>query len=38
MPFYRGFYIDPYYIYLVLPALMISIFAQIGGKSTFSKY
>ncbi len=38
MPFYRGFYIDPYYIYLVLPALLISILAQIGVKSTFSKY
>ena len=38
MPFYYGFYIDPYYIYLVLPALVISILAQIGVKSTFSKY
>jgi Zn-dependent membrane protease YugP len=38
MPFRYGFYIDPYYIYLVLPALVISILAQIGVKSTFSKY
>lgn len=37
MPFY-GYYLDPLYIYLVLPALVLSIFAQIKVKSTFSKY
>ena len=37
MPFY--FYgIDSYYILLVIPAIIISIFAQIKVKSTFSKY
>ncbi len=37
MPFY--FYgIDSYYILLVIPAILISLFAQIKVKSTFSKY
>ena len=36
MPFYYG--IDYYYIVLVLPAILISIFAQIFVKSSFSKY
>ena len=35
MPF---FYFDVYYIYLILPALIISIIAQMKVKSTFSKY
>lgn len=34
--FYYG--IDPYYIYLVLPAVVLSLIAQILVKSTFSKY
>lgn len=34
--FYYG--IDPYYIYLVLPAVLLSLIAQIAVKSTFSKY
>ena len=37
MPFY-GYYIDPLYIYLVLPAILLSVFAQIKVKSTFSKF
>ncbi len=36
MPFYYG--IDYYYIVLVLPAILISVFAQIFVKSSFSKY
>ncbi len=32
------FYFDVYYIYLILPALIISVIAQIKVKSTFSKY
>ncbi|MBE6786970.1 MAG: zinc metallopeptidase [Ruminococcaceae bacterium] len=37
MPYY--FYgIDPLYLYLVLPAILLSLFAQIKVKSTFSKY
>ena len=35
MPF---FYFDSYYILLVIPALILSLFAQIKVKSTFSKY
>lgn len=34
--FYYG--IDPLYIYLVLPAIILSLIAQIKVKSTFSKY
>jgi len=30
--------IDQYYIILVLPALILSIFAQFKVKSTFNKY
>lgn len=37
MLFY-GYYLDPLYIYLVLPAIVLCIFAQIKVKSTFSKY
>lgn len=36
-----GYYfygIDPLYLYLVLPAIVLSLFAQIKVKSTFSKY
>ena len=37
MPFY--FYgIDPLYLYLVFPAIILSLFASIKVKSTFSKY
>lgn len=35
MPFFR---IDSYYIYLILPAMIIAIIAQINVKSTFNKY
>mgnify|MGYP006336197383 CR=1 FL=1 len=31
-------YIDPYYIMLVVPTLIISLIAQAKVKSTFSKY
>lgn len=37
MLFY-GYYLDPLYMYLVLPAIVLCIFAQIKVKSTFSKY
>ena len=37
MPFYY-YGIDPYYIYLVLPAIVLCSIAQIAVKSTFSKY
>ncbi len=37
MPIY-AYYLDPLYIYLVLPAILLSLFAQIRVKSTFSKY
>lgn len=36
MPFYYG--IDPLYIYLVLPAIILSLLAQIKVKSTFAKF
>ena len=36
MPFYYG--IDRYYILLVLPAILISLIAQILVKSSFAKY
>lgn len=35
MPF---FYMDSYYLLLVIPALIIAMFAQVKVKSTFSKY
>lgn len=34
--FYYGF--DLYYLYLIVPAILLSLFAQIKVKSTFSKY
>lgn len=37
MPFYY-YAIDPYYIYLVLPAIILCTIAQIAVKSTFSKF
>lgn len=37
MPFYY-YGIDPLYLYLVLPAILLSFIAQIMVKSTFSKY
>ncbi len=33
-----GFYLDRYYLILVVPALIISMIAQIKVKSTFNKY
>lgn len=38
MPYFGFYGIDPLYIYLVLPAVLLSFFAQIKVKSTFSKY
>lgn len=35
-PYFYG--IDPLYLYLVLPAIILSIYAQFKVKSTFSKY
>lgn len=35
MPFY---FFDSYYIYLVIPALLIALFAQMNVKSAFHKY
>lgn len=35
-PFYYG--IDPLYLYLVLPAIVLSIIAGVSVKSTFAKY
>lgn len=32
------FYFDPYYLYLIIPALIISMFAQYKMKATFKKY
>ena len=32
------FYFDQYYLILVVPALLLSVIAQISVKSTFSKY
>ncbi len=37
MPFYY-YGIDPLYLYLVLPAIVLSLFASVKVKSTFSKY
>ncbi len=34
----NSFYIDPYYLILVLPALLLSLLASAGVKGTFSKY
>ncbi len=36
MPFYYG--IDPLYLYLVFPAIILSLIASAAVKSTFSKY
>ena len=38
MPYFGFYGIDPLYIYIVLPAILLSLFAQIKVKSTFSKY
>ena len=38
MPHYFYYGIDIYYIILILPALIISLIAQVKVKSTFSKY
>ena len=35
---YNGIYIDPYYLILVIPALLLSLVAQAAVKGTFSKY
>lgn len=36
--FYPGFFIDKYYIILILPAMLIALIAQINVKGTFSRY
>lgn len=38
MMFYPGFFIDYWYIILVIPAMIISIWAQYKVKSTFNKF
>lgn len=38
MPYYYYYGFDPYYLLFILPALIISLVAQIKVKSTFSKY
>ena len=38
MPYFGFYGIDPLYIYIVLPAILISLFAQIKVKTTFAKY
>lgn len=40
MPYYStgGFYIDIWYIVLVIPAILLALFAQIKVSSTFKKY
>lgn len=35
---YNGIYIDPYYLILVIPTLLLSLVAQAAVKGTFSKY
>ena len=36
--FYPGFFIDYWYIILVVPAMIISVWAQYKVKSTFNKF
>ncbi len=38
MPYYYGFYVDPYYLMLVLPAFLFALYAQFKVKSTFHRY
>lgn len=38
MPFYSPFFIDYWYLILVVPALLISLWAQFKVKSTYAKY
>lgn len=38
MYFGRGFYIDPYYVYMVLPAILLSFWASMRVNGTFKKY
>ena len=38
MPYFPYFYIDPYYLLLVVPALILSVIAQIQVKTTFRRY
>lgn len=33
-----GFYIDPYFFYLIVPALLLSLLSQMFVKSTFARY
>jgi Zn-dependent membrane protease YugP len=33
-----GYYIDPYFFYLIVPALLLSLFSQLYVKSTFARY
>jgi len=38
MPFYSPFFIDYWYLILVVPALLVSLWAQLKVKSTYAKY
>lgn len=38
MPYFPYFYIDTYYLLLVVPALILSVIAQIQVKTTFRRY
>lgn len=38
MPYFNPFFIDYWYLILVVPALLISVWAQFKVKSTFAKY
>lgn len=38
MPFYSPFFIDYWYLILVVPALLVSVWAQFKVKSTYAKY
>lgn len=38
MPYFSPFFIDYWYLILVVPALLVSLWAQLKVKSTFAKY
>lgn len=38
MPYYSPFFIDYWYLILVVPALLVSLWAQLKVKSTYAKY
>ncbi len=38
MPFYSPFFIDYWYLILVVPALLVSVWAQFKVRSTYAKY